>query len=144
MSDWVPSYIATLEIECWSTEQIQTIITFYSDVWLSPVKYRGARNWLLKLWANSNNNNFLHGCLIESRNMSRRSIYYAAESNLRVKSNDHLNFSRACVVEFRACRWVMPPNRTSVWKLMTIRICSELQHSISSVLMYYGIQSDIK
>ena len=71
MSDWVPWYIEMLEIECWSTEQIQTTITFYSEVWLSPVIYRGARNWLLKLWPNSNDDNFLLGCLIESRNISR-------------------------------------------------------------------------
>ena len=73
MSDWVPSYIETLEIECWSSEPTQTTITFYSDVWLCPVIYRDARNGIPKLWANSNDNNFLLGCLIDSRNISRRS-----------------------------------------------------------------------
>ena len=92
-----------LKIECWGSEQIQTTITFcsdvglslviyrdarnwiwkllansndnnfYSDVWLSLVICRDPRNWMLKLWANSNDNNFLLGCLIESRNISRRS-----------------------------------------------------------------------
>ena len=56
-----------------SSEKIQTTITFYSDVWLSPVIYTDARNWMLKFWAKSNDNNFLLGCLIESRNISRRS-----------------------------------------------------------------------
>ena len=73
MSDWVPSYIETLEIECWSSQPIQRTITFYSDGWLSPVIYRDARNWMLMLWANSNDNNFLLGCLIQSRNISRHS-----------------------------------------------------------------------
>ena len=73
MSDWVPKYISTLEIECWTSQPIQTTITFYSDVWLSPIIYRDARNWMLNLWANSNDNNFLLRCPIESRNISTRS-----------------------------------------------------------------------
>ena len=58
--------------------------------------------------------------------VSSVSIYYFPESNIRVKCYDHSNFSRASVVQFRASRWVMSPNRTSVWKVMTIRICLEL------------------
>jgi len=53
-------------------------------------------------------------------------IYYVPESNIRVKTYDHSNFSRASVVKFWASRWVMSPNRTSVWKVMTIRISREL------------------
>ena len=41
-------------------------------------------------------------------------IYYAAESDVRVISYDHLNFSRASVVQFWASRlswaWVIHPN----------------------------------
>ena len=73
MSDWVPEYIETIKIEFWSSELIQTTITFYSDVWLSPVIYLDARNWILNLYANSNDNNFLLGCPIEYRNISKRS-----------------------------------------------------------------------
>jgi len=47
------------------------------------------------------------------------SIYYAPESDLRVKSYDHLNFSRASVVKFWASRYIMHMNRTSEWKVMT-------------------------
>ena len=43
-----------------------------------------------------------------------------------MKSYDHSNFSRASVVQFRASRWVMSVNQTSVWKVMIIRISSEL------------------
>jgi len=53
-------------------------------------------------------------------------MYYDPESNIRVKCYDHSNFSRASVVEFRASRYIMFLNRTSVWKLMTIRISREL------------------
>ena len=45
--------------------------------------------------------------------ISSVSIYYASESDLRVKSYDHLNFSRASVVEFRASRYIMRLNRIS-------------------------------
>ena len=108
-------------------------------------------------------------CLISSV-----SIYYAPESDLRVKSYDNLNFSRASVVQFQASRYIMRLNRTSeskviiVWvsqsfnfqfqaspyttrhnrtpelKVIVVWIGSELQHSISSVSIYYGTQSDIR
>jgi len=54
------------------------------------------------------------------------SIYYASESDLRVKRYDHLNFSRASVVQFRESRYLMRLNRTSEWKVMTIWITQEL------------------
>ena len=68
-----------------------------------------------KLWPFEFLENFR--CLISSV-----SIYYFPESDIRVKSYDHSNFSRASVVQFRASRWVMSANRTSLWKVMTIRI----------------------
>ena len=52
-------------------------------------------------------------------------IYYVPESDIRVKTYDHSNFSRASVVQFRESRWVMYANRTSVWKVMTIQISRE-------------------
>ena len=58
--------------------------------------------------------------------ISRVSIYYASESDLRVKSYDHLNFSRASVVQFRESRYIMHMNRTSEWKVMIIWISWEL------------------
>jgi len=58
--------------------------------------------------------------------ISNFSLYYVTESDMWVKCYDHSNLSRASVVQFRASRWVMSPNRTSVWKVMTIRICWEL------------------
>ena len=45
---------------------------------------------------------------------------------LRVTSYDHLNFSRASVVQFQASRYIMRLNRTSIWKVMTIWISREL------------------
>jgi len=54
------------------------------------------------------------------------SIFYAPESDLRVKSYDHLNFSRACIVQFRVSWYIMRLNRTSEWKVMTIWISQEL------------------
>jgi len=53
-------------------------------------------------------------------------IYYVPESVFRVKSYDNLNFSRGSVVQFRASRYIMLPNRTSEWKVMTIWISREL------------------
>jgi len=58
--------------------------------------------------------------------ISSVSIYYVPESDIRVKCYDHSNLSRASVFQFPASRWNMSPNRTSVWKVMSIRICREL------------------
>ena len=58
--------------------------------------------------------------------ISSESIYYILESDIHVKSYDHSNFSRASVVQFRASRWVMSANQTSVWKVIIIRISREL------------------
>ena len=54
------------------------------------------------------------------------SIFYVPEYDLRVKSYDHLNNSRASVVQLRASLYVMLSNRTSEWKVMTIWISPEL------------------
>ena len=58
--------------------------------------------------------------------ISSVSIYYVLQSNIRVKCYDYSNISRASVVQYWASRLVMSPNRTSVWKVMTIRISLEL------------------
>ena len=47
-------------------------------------------------------------------------MYYAPESYPRVKSYDHLNFSRASDVQFRVSGYIMRLNRTSVLEVMTI------------------------
>ena len=54
--------------------------------------------------------------------ISSVTIYNAPESDIYVKSYDNLNFSRVSVVQFRTSRYIKHLNRTSVWKVMTIRI----------------------
>jgi len=51
---------------------------------------------------------------------------YVNESDIRVKCYDHSNLSRASVVQFRTSRYIMSPNQTCEWNVMTIRICREL------------------
>ena len=58
--------------------------------------------------------------------ISSVSIYYAPESDNRVESYDHLNLSRASVVQFRSSRYIIYQNRTSEWKVLTIWISREL------------------
>ena len=71
------------------------------------------------LWPFQFNESF--GCSISSI-----SKYDAPESDLRVKSYEHLNFSRSSVVQFRASPYVMCLNRTFVWLVMTMGIYREL------------------
>jgi len=58
--------------------------------------------------------------------ISSVSIYNAPQSEIHVKGYDHLNFSRASVVQFRASRYIMRLNRTSEWKVMTIWISQDV------------------
>ena len=58
--------------------------------------------------------------------ISSVSIYYVLESDIWVKCYDHSNLSTASVVQFRVSSWVMSPNRTSVWKVRTIRMSGQL------------------
>ena len=76
--------------------------------------------------------------------ISRVSIYYAPVSDIQVISYDHLNYSRASVVHFRASRYIMGLNQLSMWKVMVVWIWSELLCSISSVSIYYALESDIQ
>jgi len=97
--------------------------------WIGPTRE--------KLWPFEMLNSFC--CSISSV-----SIYYAPESKLRVKSYDHLNCSRASIVQFRASRYVMRLNRTSEWKVMTIWNAQELPLLIFSVSIYYAPESDLR
>ena len=54
-------------------------------------------------------------CLISST-----TIYYAPESDIYAKCYDHLNSSRAFVVQFQASRYIIGLNRTIESKVMVI------------------------
>ena len=71
------------------------------------------------------------------------SIYYEPESDILVKSFNHLNFSRASIVDFRASRYIMSLTHTPESKVMAIRICQELPCTISSVSIYFKSESEI-
>ena len=76
--------------------------------------------------------------------ISRVSIYYAPKSHIRVKSYDHLIFSRAFCDQFRALRYIMRLKRTSVWKVLTIWISRNFLCSICSVSICDVPESDIQ
>ena len=68
--------------------------------------------------------------------ISSVSTYYAPESDIRGKSYDHLNFSRASVVQFRAsvywCAWIGHPCE----KLWPFEFLKSFRCLISSVSIY--------
>ena len=72
------------------------------------------------------------------------SIYYAPESDFRLKSYDHLNFSRASVVQFRASRYIIRLNRTSVWQVWLFEFLESFRCTISSFSIYYAPESDFR
>ena len=75
--------------------------------------------------------------------ISSVSIYSVPESDIRVKCYDHSNLSRASVVQFRASRWVISTNRTSCEKLWPFEFLECIRCSISSVSIFYVLESDI-
>ena len=52
--------------------------------------------------------------------ISSVSIFFSPESDIRVISYDHLNFSTSFGVQFQASIYIMRLNRTFIWKVMTI------------------------
>jgi len=78
-------------------------------------------------------------CSISSVLMS-----YVLESDIRVKCYDHSNLSRASVVQFRASRWVISPNRTSCENFWPFEFLECFRCSISSVSIFYVLESDIR
>ena len=60
-------------------------------------------------------------------------IYNVPELDIRVKSYDHLNFSRSSIVQFQASRYIIGLNRTSKSKVTAIWICHEFPCSISTI-----------
>jgi len=72
------------------------------------------------------------------------SIYYAPESDLRVKSYDHLIFSSASVVEFRASRYIMCLNQTSKLNLWPFEYLESFRCSISSVCICDVPKSELR
>jgi len=66
--------------------------------------------------------------------------------SIRHQSKKLLSFQFATTIniQFRASRYITGLNQTSKLKVIVVRICSELQHSISSVSIYYGTQLDIR
>ena len=53
-------------------------------------------------------------------------------------------FATSFNIQFRAFRYIMGLNRTSELKFIVVCICYKLLFSISSILIYYGTQSDIR
>jgi len=77
--------------------------------------------------------------------ISSISIYYALESDFRLKSYCNLNWSRASVVQFRASWYIMRQNQTCEWKVMTIRIAQELPlFNFEGLDILYAPESDIR
>ena len=69
---------------------------------------------------------------------------YAIESDIRVKSYDHLNFSRASVVQFPASRHIMRRIGHSCEKSLSFDILESFRCLISCVSIYYKPESDIR
>ena len=82
-------------------------------------------------------------CLVQWCLISSISIYYAPESDIRVKGYDHLNISRASIVQFWVSQYIIGLNRTFESKVMAIWICHVLPCLMSSISIYYAPESDI-
>jgi len=98
----------------WISRELPLFNFVHLDILCASI---GPPSW--KLWPFEFHDSFR--CSISSV-----SIYYAPESDLRLKSYDHLNCSKASNVQFRASWYNMRLNRTYELKVMTIWISREL------------------
>ena len=71
------------------------------------------------------------------------SIYYGTQSGIWEKKLLSFEFAESFNIQFWACRCITGLNQTSELKVIVVWICWELQHSISSVSIYYEAQSNI-
>jgi len=55
-----------------------------------------------------------------------------------------LDFMMGFIFQQRASQYIMSCNQTSESKVMVVRICVGIQFQLSSVMIYYGPQSDIR
>ena len=76
--------------------------------------------------------------------VSSISVYYAPESDIRVKSLDNLNFSRSTIVQFRESQYIIGLNQTSESKIIVVGICLALWCLIWRISIYYVLESDIR
>ena len=79
-----------------------------------------------------------------SCSISSISIYYAIQSDIRVKSYNHLNFSRAFVVHFRTSQYIMGITHAHESRFMVVWMDRELSCSLWSVSIYFALQSNIR
>jgi len=94
----------------WISRELPLFNFKHLDILFTRFEYPSEKLWKFE---------FLESCCYP---ISSVSIYYSPESDIRVKSYDPLNFSRASVVQFRASRYIICRNRTFVLKVMTIWI----------------------
>ena len=79
-----------------------------------------------KLSRKSNGHNYSHECSIRGHNSSRRSkLNKGSSRQIRMVITFHSNVRVGDII-YRDARNIMSPNRTSEWKVMTIRISREL------------------
>ena len=81
--------------EC--SRQIQTVITFHSNVRFKRIIYRDSRNWTWKLSTKSNDHNFWAGCMIDAHDISRCS-----------KLNNKCSLKIQMVNTFHSVEWLRP------------------------------------
>ena len=107
------SYVpeSNIRVKCYATKICRELPLFNferHDMWCAWIGHPSEKLWPFE---------FLEGFRCSITNIS---IYHAPESDLRVKSFDHLNFCRASVVQLRASRYVMHLNQTFEWKVISI------------------------
>ena len=83
-------------------------------------------------------------CLYQTIRSYSSSHHYAPELDIRVKSYEHLNFSRAFIVQFWATRYIIGLDRTSEQKVVAVWIFLVLPCLISSISIYYAPESKIR
>jgi len=118
---WVSLYVMRLNwtfelnvMTIWISQELPLFNSERLDMWFSWIGHPCEKLWPFEFLKSFR-------CSISSL-----STYYAPESDIREKSYDHLNFSRASDFQFRAYQYIISLIRTSEWKVRTILNSREL------------------
>jgi len=118
-------------IVVWIGSELQHSISSVSICYGTQLDFR-VKSYCRLNWLRASTFNF------ERLYMLRHSIKHLSKKLLSFELAQRFN------IQFRGSRYVKGLNQTSEKKVIVVWISSELQHSISSVSLYYGTQSDIR
>ena len=111
--DWHPVISRPSKLNNITSEEIQIVLTFHSNVRFRRIIYLDARNWTRKLSANSNKHNFWLECMCEAHDISGHSTMNnrsSREIQMVITFHSEVVFRRIIYRDARNWKWKISAN----------------------------------